>query len=71
MANGAVFSHCPRLAEIAHAAVSGGAVTLAISNTIPTLHIDVDAGRATLGTGYGGLALAHKAAQAVSAPIIG
>ena len=71
----------PDIAEIAHAAVSGGAAALTISNTIPAMHIDVDTGRAALGTGYGGLsgpalrpvalALAHKAAQAVSAPVIG
>ena len=108
VANGAMFSHCPKLteaavasvcrqadrpvwaklapnvpdiAEIAQAAVSGGAAALTISNTIPALHIDVDTGRAALGTGYGGLsgpalrpvalALVHKAAQAVSAPVIG
>ena len=108
VADGAVFSHRPKLAEaavagvcrqadrpvwaklapnvpdiaeIAQAAVSGGAAALTISNTIPALHIDVDTGRAALGTGYGGLsgpalrpvalALAHKAAQAVSAPVIG
>lgn len=108
VADGAIFSHHPRLTEaavsgvrrqtclpvwaklspnvpditqIAHAAVSAGADALTISNTMPALHIDVDAGKATLGTGYGGLsgpalrpvamALVHKTAQAVDAPIIG
>ena len=71
----------PDIAEIAQAAVSAGAAALTISNTIPALHIDVDTGRAVLGTGYGGLsgpalrpvalALVHKAARAVAAPIIG
>lgn len=71
----------PDIAEIAHAAVAAGADALTISNTIPALHIDLDAGRPVLGTGYGGLsgpalrpiamALVHKAAQAVNVPIIG
>ena len=71
----------PDIAEIAHAAVSAGADALTISNTVPALHIDVDTGKAALGTGYGGLsgpalrpiamALVHKAAQAVDVPIIG
>lgn len=71
----------PDITEIAHAAVDAGADALTISNTIPALHIDVDSGQAVLGTGYGGLsgpalrpiaiALVHKAAQAVSVPIIG
>ncbi len=71
----------PDIAEIAHAAVSAGADALTISNTVPALHIDVDTGKPTLGTGYGGLsgpalrpiamALVHKAAQAVDVPIIG
>ena len=108
VADGAMFSHRPRLteaavagvcryadrpvwaklspnvpdiAEIAQAAVSAGAAALTISNTIPAMHIDIDTGRAVLGTGYGGLsgpalrpvalALVHKAAPAVAAPIIG
>lgn len=71
----------PDITEIAHAAVDAGADALTISNTVPAMHIDVDTGRATLGTGYGGLsgpalrpisvALVHKAAQAVDVPIIG
>ena len=71
----------PDITEIAHAAVAAGADALTISNTVPAMHIDVDTGRATLGTGYGGLsgpalrpisvALVHKAAQAVDVPIIG
>lgn len=71
----------PDIAEIAQAAVSAGAAALTISNTIPGMHIDIDTGRAVLGTGYGGLsgpalrpvalALVHKAARAVAAPIIG
>ena len=71
----------PDITEIAHAAVSAGADALTISNTVPALHIDVDTGKATLGTGYGGLsgpalrpiamALVHKAARAVDVPIIG
>lgn len=71
----------PDITDIAHAAVEAGADALTISNTIPALHIDVDTGEAVLGTGYGGLsgpalrpiamALVHKAAQAVSVPIIG
>ena len=71
----------PDITEIAHAAVSAGADALTISNTVPALHIDVDTGKAALGTGYGGLsgpalrpiamALVHKAAQAVDVPIIG
>lgn len=71
----------PDITEIAHAAVGAGANALTISNTIPALHIDLDAGRPVLGTGYGGLsgpalrpiamALVHKAAQAVTVPIIG
>ena len=71
----------PDITEIARAAVDAGADALTISNTIPAMRIDVDAGRAVLGTGYGGLsgpalrpiavALAHRAAQAVDVPIIG
>lgn len=71
----------PDIAEIAQAAVDAGADALTISNTIPALHLDLDTGRAVLGTGYGGLsgpalrpiamALVHKAAQAVNVPIIG
>ena len=71
----------PDITEIAHAAVAAGADALTISNTVPAMHIDVDTGRAVLGTGYGGLsgpalrpiavALVHKAAQAVDVPIIG
>ena len=71
----------PDITAIAHAAVGAGADALTISNTIPALHIDLDAGRPVLGTGYGGLsgpalrpiamALVHKAAQAVNVPIIG
>ena len=71
----------PDIAEIAHAAVGAGADALTISNTVPAMHVDVDTGRAVLGTGYGGLsgpalrpiamALVHKAAQAVDVPIIG
>ncbi len=71
----------PDITEIAHATVGAGADALTISNTIPALHIDIDTGRAALGTGYGGLsgpalrpvsmALVHKTAQAVSVPIIG
>ncbi|MXZ91082.1 MAG: dihydroorotate dehydrogenase [Chloroflexi bacterium] len=71
----------PDITEIAHAAVSAGADALTISNTVPALHIDVDTGKPTLGTSYGGLsgpalrpiamALVHKAAQAVDVPIIG
>ena len=71
----------PDITEIAHAAVDAGADALTISNTIPALHVDVDSGQTVLGTGYGGLsgpalrpiamALVHKAAQAVSVPIIG
>ena len=71
----------PDITEIAHAAVGAGADALTISNTVPAMHIDVETGRAVLGTGYGGLsgpalrpiamALVHKAAQAVDVPIIG
>ena len=71
----------PDITEIAHAAVDAGADALTISNTIPALHLDIDTGRPVLGTGYGGLsgpalrpiamALVHKAAQAVTVPIIG
>ena len=71
----------PDIAEIAHAAVGAGADALTICNTVPAMHIDVDTGRAALGTGYGGLsgpalrpiavALVHRAAQAVNVPIIG
>ena len=71
----------PDITAIAQAAVGAGADALTISNTIPALHIDLDAGRPVLGTGYGGLsgpalrpiamALVHKAAQAVNVPIIG
>ena len=71
----------PDICEIAHAAVNAGADALTISNTIPAMHVDVETGRAVLGTGYGGLsgpalrpiamALVHKAAQAVNVPIIG
>ena len=108
VADGAMFSHYPHLAEaavagvrrqadrpvwaklspnvpditeIAHAAVDAGADALTICNTVPAMRIDVDAGRAVLGAGYGGLsgpalrpiaiALVHRAAQAVDAPIIG
>ena len=71
----------PDITEIAHAAVDAGADALTICNTVPAMHIDVETGRAVLGTGYGGLsgpalrpiamALVHKAAQAVDVPIIG
>ena len=71
----------PDIVEIAQAAVGAGADALTISNTVPALHIDVDTGRAALGTGYGGLsgpalrpiamALVHKASHAVSVPVIG
>ena len=71
----------PDITEIAHAAIDAGADALTISNTIPAMHVDTETGRAVLGTGYGGLsgpalrpvamALVHKAAQAVSVPIIG
>jgi dihydroorotate dehydrogenase (NAD+) catalytic subunit len=71
----------PDITEIACAAVEAGANALTISNTMPGMHIDTDTGRAVLGVGYGGLsgpalrpiamALVHKAAQAVSVPIIG
>ncbi len=71
----------PDITEIAHAAVDAGADALTISNTAPAMHIDVETGRATLGTGYGGLsgpalrpiavALVHQAARAVEVPIIG
>jgi dihydroorotate dehydrogenase (NAD+) catalytic subunit len=71
----------PDITEIAHAAIDAGADALTISNTIPAMHVDIETGRAVLGTGYGGLsgpalrpvamALVHKAAQAVSVPIIG
>ena len=71
----------PDITEIAHAAVDAGADALTICNTVPAMHVDVDTGRAVLGTGYGGLsgpalrpiamALVHKAAQAVDVPIIG
>ena len=71
----------PDITEIAYAAVEAGADALTISNTVPAMYIDVPTGRATLGTGYGGLsgpalrpiavALVHKAAQAVDVPIIG
>lgn len=71
----------PDITEIAHAAVEGGADALTISNTVPAMHVDVETGRAVLGTGYGGLsgpalrpiamALVHKASQAVDVPIIG
>ena len=71
----------PDIAEIAHAAVDAGADALTISNTIPALHVDVDARNAVLGTGYGGLsgpalrpiamALVHKASRSVNVPIIG
>ena len=71
----------PDITEIAHAAVGAGADALTICNTIPAMHIDIDAGRPTLGTGVGGLsgpalrpvamALVHRAAGAVNVPIIG
>lgn len=71
----------PDITEIARAAVEAGADALTISNTVPAMHVDVETGRAVLGTGYGGLsgpalrpiavALVHKAAQAVNVPIIG
>ncbi len=71
----------PDITKIARAAVDAGANALTISNTIPAMRIDVDTGRAVLGTGYGGLsgpalrpiaiALVHKAALAVNVPIIG
>ncbi len=71
----------PDITEIAHAAAGAGADALTISNTIPAMHIDIDAGRPTLGTGGGGLsgpalrpvamALVHRAAGAVNVPIIG
>ena len=71
----------PDITEIARAAVGAGADALTISNTIPAMHVDVETGKAVLGTGYGGLsgpalrpiamALVHKAAQAVDVPIIG
>ena len=71
----------PDITAIAHAAAEAGADALTISNTIPAMHVDVETGRAVLGTGYGGLsgpalrpiamALVHKAAQAVDIPIIG
>ncbi len=71
----------PDITEIAHAAIDAGADALTISNTVPAMHVDIETGRAVLGTGYGGLsgpalrpvamALVHKAAQAVSVPIIG
>lgn len=71
----------PDISEIAHAAVGAGADALTISNTAPAMHVDIDTGKAVLGTGYGGLsgpalrpiamALVHKAAQAVDVPIIG
>ena len=71
----------PDITEIACAAVESGADALTISNTVPAMHVDVETGRAVLGTGYGGLsgpalrpiavALVHKAAQAVDVPIIG
>ena len=71
----------PDITEIAHAAVDAGADALTISNTVPAMHIDVDTGQAVLGAGYGGLsghalrpiamALVHRAALAVDAPIIG
>ncbi len=71
----------PDITEIAHAAVGAGADALTISNTVPALHIDVETGKAVLGTGYGGLsghalrpvamALVHRASQAVDVPIIG
>ena len=71
----------PDVTEIAHAAVEAGADALTICNTVPAMHVDVEEGRAVLGTGYGGLsgpalrpiaiALVHKVAQAVDVPIIG
>jgi dihydroorotate dehydrogenase (NAD+) catalytic subunit len=71
----------PDITEIACAAVESGADALTISNTVPAMHVDVETGRAVLGTGYGGLsgpalrpiavALVHKAARAVDVPIIG
>ncbi len=71
----------PDIIEIALAAVEAGADALTISNTVPAMHIDVDTGRAVLGTGYGGLsgpalrpiavALVHRTAQVVDVPIIG
>jgi dihydroorotate dehydrogenase (NAD+) catalytic subunit len=71
----------PDITEIAHAAIDSGADALTISNTIPAMHVDIETGRAVLGTGYGGLsgpalrpiamALVHKAAGAVDVPIIG
>lgn len=71
----------PDITEIARAAVEAGADALTISNTVPAMHVDVETGRAVLGTGYGGLsgpalrpiavALVHKAAQAVNVPVIG
>ena len=78
---GKLSPNVPDITEIAHAAVGAGADALTISNTIPAMHVDVESGRAVLGTGYGGLsgpalrpiamALVHKAAQAVNVPIIG
>lgn len=71
----------PDIAEIARAAVRGGADALTISNTLPALRIDLKTRRPVLGSATGGLsgmglrpvslALVYQAAQTVDVPIIG
>ena len=71
----------PDIAEIARAAVDGGADALTICNTLPAMRIDLSTGRPVLGNITGGLsgmglrpvalALVYQAAQAVDVPIVG
>ena len=71
----------PDIAEIAQAAVQGGADTLTISNTLPAMRIDLTTRRPVLGSVTGGLsgvglrpvslALVYQVAQAVDVPIVG
>ena len=67
--------------EVARAAVAAGADALAVSNTLPSISIDIDSQRPRLGGGTGGLSgpplkpvalfLVYRLAPAVDVPIIG
>lgn len=69
------------IAEIARAAVEGGADGLSLINTLRGLAVDARTRQPLLGTGYGGLSgpaikpvalyMVHRVAQAVDVPIVG
>lgn len=69
------------IAEIARAAVDGGADGLSLINTMRGLAVDAKSRKPVLSTGYGGLSgpaikpvalyMVHRVAQAVDVPIVG